>query len=62
MSLHNKSSSEKVDTCKLCLICPFFSPDSDKMTFSLQEAILWKKDLYFSWKQWFEVKNVFMNF
>ncbi len=34
-----------------------FSPDSDEMTFfSLKKAILWIEELYFSWKQWFEVK------
>ncbi len=30
-----------VFTYKQCLICAYFSPDSDKMTFSLEKAILW---------------------
>ncbi len=38
-----------------------WSIDSDKMTFSLNEAIWWIEDSYFSWKQRFEVKNVFTN-
>ncbi len=45
-------------TCKRCLICAYFSPDSDKMTFTLEKAILWKGD--FSWKQRFQVKNFLM--
>ncbi len=35
------------------------SPDSDK-TFSLEKAILRIEDSYFSWKQWFEVKDILM--
>ncbi len=38
----------------------YFSPDSDNITFSLMKAILWRDDLYFSWKQWFEMKNILM--
>ncbi len=38
-------------TCKWCFICAYFSPDSEKVTFSLEKAILWIEDLYFSWKQ-----------
>ncbi len=30
-----------VFTCKQCLICAYFSHDSDKMTFSLEKALLW---------------------
>ncbi len=46
--------------CKRCLICVYFSPDSDETTFSLKKAILWIEDSHFSWKQWIEVKNVLM--
>ncbi len=42
--------------CKWCLICAYFSPDSDKMNFSLEKAVLWIDDSYFSRKQLFEVK------
>ncbi len=35
-----------------------FSADSDKMTFSLKQPILWTEDLSFSWKQWLEMKNI----
>ncbi len=28
-------------SCKRCLICADFSPDSDQNTFSLEEALLW---------------------
>ncbi len=28
-------------SCKRCLICADFSPDSDQTTFSLEEALLW---------------------
>ncbi len=45
-----------VFACKQCLICAYFSPDSDKITFSLNKAILWIVDLYFSQKHWSEVK------
>ncbi len=37
-------------------ICSDFSPDSDKVTFSQEEALLWI--LYFSRKQRFEEKNI----
>ncbi len=37
-----------------------FPPDSDKTTFSLEEALLWIMDSYFSQKQRFEVKNILM--
>ncbi len=37
----------RIFACKQCLICPYFSPDSEEKTFSLEKAILW-----------FEVKNV----
>ncbi len=46
--------------CKQCLVCAYFSPDSEEMTFSLEEVILWIMDLYFSWKQWSKVKNILM--
>ncbi len=57
----NASSSEKVQTLlstdikihqhvSLEQICAYFSPDSDKMTLSLEKTILWIED-YFSWKQ-----------
>ncbi len=39
---------------KRCLICVYYSPDSNKMSCSLVKEILWIKDLYFSQKQWFE--------
>ncbi len=32
-----------------------------RWTFSLEEVLLWIMDLYFSWKQQFEVKNVLMD-
>ncbi len=34
--------------------------DNRRWTFSLEEALLWIMDSYFSWKQWFEVKNLLM--
>ncbi len=37
---------------KKCLICAYFSPDSDEITFSLEKAILWMGD-FFSQKKWF---------
>ncbi len=46
--------------CKRCLICAYFSPDSDHTTFSMEKALLLIKDSYFSQKQQFEVKNVLM--
>ncbi len=52
--MHNNiSSSEKVylllslktlKTCKQCLICADFSPDSGEITFPLEKAILWIED------------------
>ncbi|KAI2664965.1 hypothetical protein H4Q32_003292 [Labeo rohita] len=47
-----------VFACKLCLICAYFSPDSDKITFSLENVILWIEDSYFS--QYFYIKNALM--
>ncbi len=38
-------------TCKRCLICAYFSPDSDETTFSLREALLWIID-YFGRSSW----------
>ncbi len=35
-------------SCKWCLICADFSPDSDQITFSLEEVLLWIEDSYFS--------------
>ncbi len=32
------------------IICVYFSPDSEKTTFSMDKAILWIDDSYFSWK------------
>ncbi len=32
---------------KQFLICAYFSPGSDEMTFSLEKAILWMEDLHF---------------
>ncbi len=43
---------ELFSLCKQCLICAYFSPDSIKIIFSLEKAIL-----YFSWKQPFEKKK-----
>ncbi len=40
------------------MICADFSPDSNKMTFSLEEVILWIEDSYFSQKRWFEVQSI----
>ncbi len=34
---------------------------SRRLTYSLNEALLWMMDLYFSWKQWFKVKNILMD-
>ncbi len=34
--------------------------DNRRWTFSLEEALLWIIDLYFSRKQWFEVKIILM--
>ncbi len=34
--------------------------DNRRWTFSLEEALLWIMDSYFSQNQWFDVKNVFM--
>ncbi len=42
----------------LCLICSYFSPDSDKTTFSMEKVILWLEHSHFSQNQKFEVKNV----
>ncbi len=39
-----------------CLICAHFSPNSDKITFSLEKAILRIEDMYFS--SGFQTKNV----
>ncbi len=50
-----------LDCFCLWSICAYFSPDSDEMT-SLEEAILWIEDLYFSQKQQFEVKSMLMDF
>ncbi len=47
-----------VFTCKQCLICAYFSLDSDKTIYIM--AILWIEDSYFSRKQQFEAKNVLM--
>ncbi len=41
-----------------CLICAYFSLDSDEATFSLEKAILWIDESYFSQKQWFEFIKV----
>ncbi len=37
-------------------MCADVSPDSDEMIY----VILWRGDLYFSWKQMFKAKNVLM--
>ncbi len=37
------------------MICAYFAPDSDNMTFSLEKALLWIEDSYFSRK--FEVEK-----
>ncbi len=42
-----------VFTCKRCLNCAYFSPDSDKKAFSL-------KTFCFCRKQWCKVKNILM--
>ncbi len=51
--IFKKKKNWTVFTYKRCLICADFSPDSDKMTFSLEEAILWTINLYFKQKQRF---------
>ncbi len=40
-------------SCKRCLICADFSPDSDQNTFSLEEALIWIMDHIW-------VKNILM--
>ncbi len=40
-----------------CLICAYLSPDSDKISFSLEKTILWIEDSSFGQKQQFEVKK-----
>ncbi len=50
LSLTSKSSHIFVVLSKRCLICAYFSPDSDQNTFSLEEALLWIIDSYFSYK------------
>ncbi len=47
-----------VFNCKRYMICAYFAPDSDNMTFSLEKALLWIEDSYFSRK--FEVESVLM--
>ncbi len=42
--------------CK-CLICAYFSPDSDEATFSLEKAVLWIEDSYFAGSN---IKNVLL--
>ncbi len=37
-------------------MCACFSSDSEEITLSLEKAILWIEDTYFSQKQQFEVK------
>ncbi len=51
---------EEFYSFKRCLIYAYFSPDSDKTAFSLDKAILWIEDSYFSQNQQFEVKNIFV--
>ncbi len=36
-----------VFACKQCLICAYFSPDSDETSIALKKAILWIEDLQF---------------
>ncbi len=60
---NNASSSEKVHPLfwnHVCLICAYFCPDSDEITFSLEKAILWIEDSYFSRKQWFKFTDILM--
>ncbi len=35
-----------VFACKQCLICTYFSPDSDKINFSMKKAMLWIENSY----------------
>ncbi len=60
LSHQNKSTDIFVTgfTCKRCLVCAYFSPDSDKAFFTLEEAILCLEDSYFTQTQQFEVKNI----
>ncbi len=46
-----------VYTCHWCLICAYFSPDSDKTNVSLEYTALRIEDSYFSGKL-FELKNI----
>ncbi len=46
----------EVFACKWCSICAYFSPDSDKTTFSTEKARLSIEDSYFYIS--FKVKNV----
>ncbi len=46
-----------VFTCKWCVISAYFSPDSDKMTFLLEKAILLIEDLFFK-PEWFCSNNL----
>ncbi len=42
------------------ILCSDWVPSEWESTFLLEKAILWIEDSYFTWKQWFEVKNNLM--
>ncbi len=46
---------------KQCVIYANFSPDSDKTACSLDKAILWIENSYFSQNQQFEIKNMLVD-
>ncbi len=60
IQIHNKSPSLLSSHIRIhwtimdCLICAYFSLDSDKMPFSAEKAILWIEDLY-------ELQNILMD-
>ncbi len=44
IKIHQHICLELFQTCKRCLICADFSPNSDEITFSLGQATLWIED------------------
>ncbi len=55
---HQNPLFRTVFACKQYLICAYFSPDSEKTTFSLKKERMDRGLVYFDQKQWVEVKNV----
>ncbi len=58
-NLHRLFRSQ--NSSKQIRVCGFWCERHQEMNFSLEEALLWIMGSYFSWKQWFEVKNVLMD-